>query len=277
MELWSKQVLQPSLTYRWAVGPLEMWLRGERDELHVATKHGDEAAEAHRLVPFEPCEPSVDGLDWARWIVHPDGTSMPERLDVQLVPVMPDRAVVARPESPLRLPMGTAALFFVSIPVWVRLLGHGQARGASGKADEPVLTLSEFPSLVLSNIWFGDAMSGELCYSLTTTARRQIEDESSRPHRARCPVYLRNDSEQELNIQRIRVHVAHLSVFDAGRRLWTNRVNITYKGEEAGSQMEFVPGPPQEADGPAIVVGEPREPAQRRFWTRAFAALDSLF
>lgn len=262
MQVWQQQAVERGPVYHWALGPLELWIhRAGADELHVATRRGEEGDEATaQAAPLTVVDGPLPELEWTRWIVRAGAS-------VRLLPVMPNRAVVARPESPLRLPTGAAARFFVSVPVWVRVVSE----------DESSVTLTEVPSTVLSNIWFGDTMQGELCYSLATTARREMEQTVLRPHRAVCPVRLANDSLEELAIQRIRVEVAQLTVFDAGTRLWTNQVNVTYKGAEAGSQLELVAGPPAEATGEATVVGEARETPRRRVWARAFGALGSMF
>ena len=75
MEVWQRTTLEPSLTYRWAVGPLQLWLRSVGDELHLATERGDESVETHRVVPMEPVQQDVGELDWGRWVVPREGRS----------------------------------------------------------------------------------------------------------------------------------------------------------------------------------------------------------
>lgn len=259
MDVWQRSMLEPARTYGWAVGPLQLWLRSARDELQVVVERSDETTEAARAASLAPVADMPIDLEWARWIVR-------EGAQLQFVPAMPDRAVVARPESPVGLPSGTTALFYVSIPVWVRLVSH---------AGEPV-TLTEVPSKVLSNIWFGDTMTGELCYSLTTRARREIRETPAQPHRAVCPVNVRNASEEALDIQRLHVHTTHLTVYRAGSRLWTNEATVTLHGADDGCRAEFREGPPRQAAGAATVLCEPRQRPRPRLWGRAFETFKSL-
>lgn len=107
-----------------------------------------------------------------------------------------------------------------------------------------MVQLCEQPSVLLSNIWFGDPMSGDLCYSLRTRARREIANWQTEPHRAVCPVTIRNAANTQLDVERFCVHAVHLSVFAGASRLWTNGVKITFKGEAEVSQLEYADKPP---------------------------------
>ena len=268
MDIWQPARLEPEKSYRWAVGPLLLWLRSVGDELHLATQRGDELEHPGRTLVLEPADDAPEALDWTRWVTQVEAPGA----EVQVLPIMPDRPAVARPESPVRLPVGSAALFFLSIPVFARLISLDPVL-----AGETGITLTEAPSVVLSNIWFGEPTGGELCYSLKTTARRRVEDTVTRPHRAVCPVFVRNQAHEELSIQRLRVDLTHLAVFDVGSRLWTNRVNVTYRGERDGSEINIVPGAPEQAQGHAVIVGQPRQIVRQRAWTRVFTTVSSMF
>lgn len=267
MEVWQTATVESERLHRWALGPLELLVRRVGDELHLAVERGEQM----QVVPLEPRpadapEPTAEPVDWTRWVVDPRGKAG-DALSLEFQPVMPDRPVIARPESALRVPAGAAALFYVSIPVWVRLISQ---------ADR-AMTLCEIPSMVLSNIWFGEPTAGELCYSLSTTARRRVDQSPSQPHRALCPLHLRNEAAEELHVQRIRVPVVNLTLFDDGDRMWTNRVDVVHQGGDAGSAIEVVPGPPEGAGAEAEAIGEAREMVRQRMWTRAFGAIGSMF
>ena len=167
MELWTPHKIIPDECCLAVVGPLQLWLRLAEDELRIAARRLDEneAREASPLATIEDSPP--EDLDWGRWVIGDTADTL------QLSPAMPDRPVVVRPEMPVKIPPAREALFFVSIPIWVRI--------NAGSGD--LLKLCEHPSLVLSNTWFGDPMSGELCYALWSRARRVIADaEQGRSH-----------------------------------------------------------------------------------------------
>ncbi len=95
-----------------------------------------------------------ENLTWNRYIYKS------ELNIIRFVPYLPDRPVVVDPESPIRILPDNSALFFVSIPSWIRIFTGTQEK----------IMLLEVPAEVLSNTWFGDPMEGELCYSLKTLA-----------------------------------------------------------------------------------------------------------
>jgi len=229
MEIWKPNRIEPETLLHARIGPLALWLRRVGEELHIAAKRLDaEEPEqaARQLAQVEGAPP--DDLDWGRWIVGEQAGT------VQLVPVTPDRPVVVRPESPVKVPPNRQALFFVSIPLWVRVV--------AGEAEK--VTLCEEPCVVLSNIWFGDPMSGELCYSLRTRARSRVADSEARPHLAICPVRIHNKAAAQLDVQRFCVRVEHLRVYDGAAQPWTNEVSVTFRGEDEASQLDYAQEPP---------------------------------
>jgi hypothetical protein len=254
MEVWKPRQIESGECLETQVGPLQLWLRKSGDEIHIATKHHENAeslteAGAFRVVS----EPEAAGLDWSRWVCGD------ECRKVLLTPVMPDRPIVVRPELPVKIPSGGTALFFVGIPIWIRI--------AAISAKE--FKLAEEPSVNLSNIWFGDPMSGHLCYSLRSRARRDVADTQAQAHRALCPVAIRNSSAEQVNVERFCVHVDHLDVYGGTSRLWTNGVKIAFKGEAEVSQLEYSKKAPEYEDV-GEVLSRPRTPVKTALLKRSF-------
>jgi hypothetical protein len=178
---------------------------------------------------------------------------------------MPDRPVVVRTEMPLKLPIGQKALFFVSIPIWVRI-----EVGDAGQVG-----LCEEPTVVRSNIWFGDTMAGELCYSLLSRARRRIEEFDIRPHRVICPVAISNNSATMLELERFCVHVQHLTVYQGTSQLWTNQVHITFRGESAYSKVDYSQQKP-EFDAVQGILSEARVPFKKTLLKKSLSGFKML-
>ncbi len=153
---------------------------------------------------------------------------------VQPVPVLPDRPVVARPDRSLTLLPGESSLFFLEIPVWFRLC----------LAGEKQTRIFEEPIVVLSNTWFGDPVNGELCYALATRLHQGMESVVPLPYRALCPLFIVNESETDLVFDKICLHAENLSVFKGETRLWTNRLNVIFKGSEQTTQIQILSTPP---------------------------------
>lgn len=259
MTVWEKMTLEANATLRQDVGPLRLWIRRDGDEWHIAAERDPRGASAAdegeaRGDPDVPTE----GLEWRRWVVG-------EKTDtVLLKPAMPDRPIVVRPEYPVRLPPKHHALFYVSIPIWVQVT-----------VDNTDLMLCEEPALPLSNTWFGDYAAGKLCYSLTTRARRSVEAADERPHRARCPVMVANQAQTELDFQRLCIHVSHLRIENRNNQLWTNQVNVTFRGEDEASRIEYAKEPAQ-AGGSDVLLAEPRTPLAGSIMRWSFGGLRFL-
>jgi hypothetical protein len=82
-------------------------------------------------------------------------------------------------------------------------------------------------------------MTGELCYSLKTKARRSIAETDTNPHKAVCPVTIDNRSTSPLDFQKFSVPVDSLKVYAGVKTLWTNEVKIIFHGENQPSRVEF--------------------------------------
>ncbi|MCX7017290.1 MAG: hypothetical protein NTW86_32800, partial [Candidatus Sumerlaeota bacterium] len=176
--IWGAHDLPPGASRQWRLGPLRVFCRRTDEELWIAHAYGDESELA-------PAVEEPPGLTWSRW-AH----SAPVET-IQFVPGFPDRPVVVKPESPFRMTPGAAARIYVRAPLWLRaFLGGLRLR-----------PLAEIPAIKLSNTWFGDFTQGELCYWLSSGARREIEPDPSRPYLAICPIWLVNASESDLNVE----------------------------------------------------------------------------
>ena len=229
MEVWKPRRIEQGKCLETQIGALLIHLRKCGDEIHISAENNRDyqdpaKAEGFRVVSGQ----DVADLDWNHWICGDECNT------IRLSPVMPDRPVVVRPELAVNIPSGKKALFFVGIPIWVRITA----------GEEGEIELCAEPSVDLSNIWFGDSMSGELGYSLRSRARREISEIQAEPHRALCPVTIRNTSHEQLKIERFCVHVEHLGVYPGKSRLWTNSVQIAFRGESEVSRLEYSEKPP---------------------------------
>ena len=261
MEPWESVTIEPNATLRRGIGPFRLWVRREGDEWHVATEHeptdlpanNDAGASANLGVPSE-------GLEWHRWVVGETSDTL------LLKPAMPDRPVVVRPEYSVRVPPKQHAVFYVSIPIWVQVtVGDGN------------LVLCEEPTVMLSNIWFGNYASGELCYSLQTRARRDVGDTEQHSHRAVCPVKVTNSAKTELDFQRLCIRVGHLRILERNGRLWTNQVNVTFRGEDEESRIDYGKGKrTSKGNSAERMLAEPRDPPEGSIIRKSFRNLRFL-
>ena len=261
-KVWEPRELRGDIWYHSRVGPLDLWVKRFPGDWYVAYERQQTRERVRQQpAPLHPAQTMarVDALTWNRWVAGEDSNR------IQLVPAMPDRSLVIRPRYPLNVPRDKEVLFFVNIPVWVRVL--------VGLPDPT--RLCELPTVVLSNTWFGDPITGELCYSLKTKAPRHLNMVEKHAYMAVCPVLIRNLAATDLDFQRICIRVEHLNVYRGETRLWTNQVEVQFHGEDQTSQI-FTGRRAPDFDEAAERVCEAREPADRSLLKKSFFFLKSL-
>lgn len=253
---WGEHSLPPEGVLSVEIGPLALRARVRSGEVWLTHDPGDWL---HAGQEPSQRDPSPDDEGWTRWPV-PSGV---ERL--YLAPAFPPRPLVVKPEHSFRLLPRSSARIFVSVPLWARVV-------LAGPDGQP---LTELPTVTLSDTWWGEFTEGELCYWLSTTARREVRSAPFPPHLAVCPVELTNRSGEELEVERIALRVAHLAVYRGKEGLWSDVTRVRYRGEEQASEVEVSGKPPLEATA-ARRVSEARVPVSRKFSARTFSRLKYL-
>jgi hypothetical protein len=257
-ELWDPVTIKADALYQASFSTLAVWLKRSREDWYLASQRPEKETEPAPLREVKVAKLRQD-LSFSRWVVGQDVSA------VQFVPAMPDRSMIVRPAVPLKVPTGKDALFFLSIPVWVRVI----AQPPDG------IRLCELPTLILSNTWFGEPTSGELCYALRTRAMRSLGEIAKRPYTAVCPVSIRNRAPKELNFERLCVRVEHLNVYKGRERLWTNELEVRFQGDEHSSQVTIAEGAPRFAEDLKKVCVA-RQPVEKTLLKQSFSFLRSL-
>ncbi len=241
MTWWGEQLLESDEVHCRRAGELSLLLKQVEDELWIA----EQRAETSETDPA-----------WARWAIKK------KYKKVYIQPRFPDKAVVVKPENPFRLQPGVAARIFVRVPVCASVALEKQSSNV----------LIDFPSAVLSHTWFGGPTEGELCYWISSSARRKILVDSTRDYLAICPVQLRNKSPEDLLVEKICLRVQWLSMYEKDGQLWANETKVHYKGGDDASQVFVSNGPPAEAEN-ARLIAPPREQIKKSFSIRTFFGL----
>ena len=251
MSLWEEFTVEEGSYYLRRTGPLKLWIKKELDEWIVGWKY--ESEETNRISEQVLDSIKDNDITWHRKVVR-------QKLDaIKLSPVMPDRAVVVKPESELKITREAEATFFVRIPLWVRV--------CFGKNFSE--TLYEIPSVVLSNTWFGEPYSGELCYSLTTSARRSLEQMKPGAHLVICPIHIQNSSSEDLTFNRLCVHVDHLSIYQNNNEMWANKAYVHFRGTDKESNIKFEDTAPK-TDKKLVFTGQSRKKGNKSFVRKSF-------
>ena len=222
MTMWEPNDLKRDLDYHWEIGSLKLWIRRTDIEWLVAYEHQPGDLYADKPVVAKKGQ-KPEKIVWNRFVFD-DPSCI-----IQFMPALHDRAVVISSETPTRILPGNSAMFFVSIPIWLQIYA-GEGKKAM---------LIEVPTVTLSNTWFGDRMDGELCYSLSTHARRKVEELKVSTQRAVCPFHVSNNSAEQLDFQMMAVHVEHLKIYKGQNQLWTNEVYINFLNKDQLTQVNF--------------------------------------
>lgn len=255
---WGRFELEVGRGGRWRLGPLDLRILRRPAEWRVAWK-----ATRDRMDASYALERDLEALE------------IPEGYEVRrfatrggrvlgVLPVLPDRAVVVRPEHPLFVLEGQRVDLFMSIPIWLRLIP-----GAEGP---PML---DVPSFRLSDTWFGPSTrSGELGYASKTSARTSHEDvPRDLVHRAIAKVSLVNKADTVMPVERLSLPVAHLSLWsDAEHGLWVNPVTVERDRSGDVARVELSSEPPSECGAAELVAG-PRSPESGNVFQRALDGL----
>lgn len=239
----------------WRIGPLSLWLKRSSNEWVLTHLGGDDLSA--RAVAVADATPVADepGVKVTRFAARK--TDQP----VTLEPILPDRSVVTRPETPFSVVGGETVSVLVSLPVWVKI--------SAGDTK----TLAELPTYRISDTWFGPSTrEGELCYASNTRCRRAAERGPAYPHRAICQVSIANKSDKTLAVDRISIPATGLTLFatPAGE-LWTQKV-VLVTNRDGDEEVRLTKKPPREAASPEKVQ-EPRKGDDRSSLVRALGSL----
>lgn len=257
MSIWTKHKFQKDCYCRLSVGPLNVWIKKEADEIKVASDRNaysnpsnNNQSQIEWIKPEQA--PKDNDLDWTRWVV---GNSVDA---ITILPAMPDRAIIVRPERPLKILPGQKAIFYVRIPIFVQII-------AGDSANNNVLC--EIPTIEMSNIWLGDPTAGELCYSLRSTARRAYSDMQPLEHRVICPVAIRNKGKTQIDIVRFCVQSNHLSIYKGSSHICTNQVMVDFQGESSDTSASYS-DKPADIESDASVLTAARVPVRKTLLKR---------
>lgn len=233
-----------------SLGSLNVWIKKRDEEYWIASNYEEDSPS-----DASAGEVKKEELDWSRWS-HKSSDE-----DIKISPVFQDRPVVVGSEFPMKVAPGAKIQIFTRIPVWLQI--------SLAKSN---YVLTEIPSVKLSRTWFGSREEGELCYWLTTKARRNLSEVEDKPYVINCPIWITNKASADLNFEKFCFRVERLGVYLAKGELWADETRIIYHGEELNSDITMTGKLPANF-GKAEQLSEPRNPVSKSFATRTFKML----
>ena len=249
----------------WRVGPRSLWIYRTRHSWRLLQSNEadplDDSMEISLSVPYMETpfetEPGILQSTTSRFCFHKTDSVL------HISPLLADRAVVVRPEKPLYILKGETMTLYVSMPLWMCI-----------EVGSPARLLQEVPTYRPSDTWFGPStQEGELCYALRTAGRMNFQDLPLRASRAITPVIVRNEAGHTLPLERIRIPVQYLSLYQASNSfLWTEPVTFIRKEGDDLAEFNLGEEAPPEAKSASLIVG-PRESTTKNIIVRAFSSL----
>lgn len=182
---------------------------------------------------------------------------------LELIPVLADRPVVTKPAIPFHVPAGQQITIYVSTPLWIRI-----------NTGEQGIILKEVAIQRPSDTWFGQSTrEGELCYAGSTSGRLQLDLLPLRSFRAVTPILISNQSSSSLALEKIKLPVLYLSLFQGSRDcLWTQAVSMTRKPEGGMDVLDIREGPPEHLQNSVLVSG-PRHKVDKKILSGTLSML----
>jgi hypothetical protein len=254
--IWTKYNLEREKVYHWKFGTLELFIRKIGKEWQIANKTSETPEESDELANVVP-EP--ENVEWKSFIADKNDS-------LKILPALPDRPVVIKPDNTFKLMPGKAVQFFINIPVWIQLY--------SGSAQKENL-MFEIPLRELSSTWFGDPDNGILSYSLPKGSYGSLGSNNPKGYEIICPVRITNSSAGQLDFQRLCLHVDFLGIYYDQKYLYTNETRVRYKGENIISDIHYTNQPPPSVEN-TKQLSSPRNQEKSNVFKKSFHLIKSL-
>ena len=255
---WGEHRIEHGQAARVRVGPLILTAARLDNEWRLCRdSSGDSSDMSHGVeVPIEP--PELGRTARASRFGCSNGS---EKLE--LLPILPDRPVVTRPEQPITVPPHEQVTVYVGSPLWVRV-----------SDAEHKQTLEELPAFRPSLTWFGpNTREGQLCYGTRTYGRLRLAEVVHYPHRVMTAVSINNGGDKPLLLERLLLPVQRFSVYaTASGELWTESATLEREPGEELATLQLGTKPPGQAAG-AKQVSKPRETSSQKLLFHAFGSL----
>lgn len=254
---WGQFGIQLNHPAQWRIGPLSLSVLHLEKEWQIAYKVHEEPEWDISQWSFNPDGIFIEDAETKRFVF----TATAEQLTI--TPLLADRSVVTRPETPFHVPAGQEANLFVSTPLWLRLQVH-----------EPPVRLLEMAIMRPSDTWFGPStMEGELSYASQTLGRLSLDDFPHLPHRAITPVVIRNNTDTAFQLERLNLPVTYLSLYCSSEHyLWTESVTMIREPDTSAARIQIGEGVPEQVSD-AVPISESRQKAETRSLISKVSAL----
>ena len=254
--MWEEKSIEEAKVYYGKLGNTCFWISRNGKEWKIAPESIQELPDT---IDITMVEDYPEGMKWNSYIAngHPI---------LSFLPALPDRPVVIKPKNTFQLLPGMNTQLYFHIPVWIQFY--------SGSITKENL-ITELPSSQLSSTWFGDSDNGVLSYSLQSELNTQLKQTGQLHNETLCAVTIINNSSTILNIQRLLLNVEFLSIYCENDHLFTSEIKLSFKGENAISDVHYSPHAPSFLEGSRLLT-TPRNPERKNVLRKSFHFVKSL-
>ena len=228
-------------------GPLDLYIEKMSNEIRIRWMTSNDWMDSsfHYQFPFQGVFPE-NMLSEKRFAYSG------EKPKLMVLPCLGEKAFVARPDNTFMVLPGEKAKVYLSTPVNVRLTDLDGNR-----------VIDEIPVIHRTQTWFGDSPTyGQLCFFTNIKAALNEEHLPFRPHRAMTHVIVENRSKKPIPIERLKIPVNYLTLYQDDRGLFVTS-SLSVKCDEKGKVRDVKIIPPENNHKELYKIHEPREVMSR--------------
>lgn len=256
-QLWQSYDLAEGQTGYWKVGPLKMWITRYANEWKLGTLSTHDLEDRKVETKIPATDVPGEGVEWHRYALKSTSATLTFK------PMVSDRPMVIRPESPFSLPSNQETTIFIASTVWVKVtFGH------------PESTLVELPVYRPKDTWFGNSPAeGELCYAARTSAKLRLQELSQLSYRAISKVVLKNMVKEDLFLERMKVPMMCLNLYSTQAGQFVTETLI-FEKEKKGEEIKLKTQRPLAKEfGETKIVSPARRPLENSIVSRALSSI----
>lgn len=259
--IWQPATYRVGDARRYDIGPISLLISRHPEEWRIRYEATGEALRGLFSTESASLTDTFGPADVVERIAAHDNEELRQ---VRLRPIMADRYVSARPETPVTIAPGSRASMYMSMPVWLQVFRLPD-----------VVPLLEFPSFRPTDTWIGPS-TGEGPLAYASQIRGHLDPDLLNPTRMRAvtKVTFRNSGQSPMRVTRIVIPAPALQLFcvTATGRLWSNELTITKGRDGELSEVRVGSLAPPEA-GNVTKVADSRTLSSANILERAFYSL----
>lgn len=258
--IWQPVTYRVGDTRRYDIGPLSLLMTRRLEEWLIRYVSNHEPLSEN----FKSYRVDEDGtLGVGEFVERVAAHDTDPLRQLQLQPMLADRYVSARPETPVTIAAGSWATMYLTTPLWLQIIRLPDKQA-----------MLEFPSFRPVDTWLGPPTGeGPLAYASRVRGRLSLDRVNPSPMRAITKVTLRNSGSTPMHVARIIVPTPELKLYYSEQgRLWTDEITITKGRDGELSEVRIENHAPKEA-GEVERCADARSPSSNNLFDRAFGTL----